>query len=65
MSKETGIFKNYLHSQGLKCTKQRMHIFRAFLSANTHLSVDELYYNVKAHDTAIVHTTYFSTKKVL
>lgn len=59
------ILSEHLRKNGLQSTTQRHVILDVFLSANSHVSVDELFPAVKAADPKIGHTTVFRTLKLL
>jgi Fur family ferric uptake transcriptional regulator len=59
------ILSSHLQKNGLQSTSQRHVILDVFLSANSHVSVDELLPAVKAADPKIGHTTVFRTLKIL
>ncbi len=65
MSQEHFIFEDYLRSQGLKLTSQRQIILDGLLKAEKHLSVEDLYQQVKKEDDSIGQTTVFRTLKLL
>ena len=65
MSKEKGIFINYLKKRDLKLTGQREKILDIFLKTDKHLSVEDLYSIVKRKDPRIGQATVFRTLKLL
>lgn len=65
MSKEMGIFIDFLKRRGLKLTRQREEIFKIFLSTDRHLSVEELYHIIKKRDPGVGQATVFRTLKLL
>ena len=65
MSKESGIFIDYLKKRDLKLTDQRKIILDVFLKTERHLSVEDLYSIAKKRDTSIGQATVFRTLKLL
>lgn len=65
MSKEMGIFVDFLKRKGLKLTRQRQEILKIFLGTNRHLSVEELYDIIKKRDPGVGQATVFRTLKLL
>lgn len=65
MPKELEIFIDFLKKKHLKFTHQREQILKSFLSANRHLSVEDLYRIVKEKDSSIGQATVFRTLKLL
>jgi Fur family ferric uptake transcriptional regulator len=61
--KET--FQGYLHSKGLKFTRQREDIVNYFLKANDHFSAEELYRKIQKNDPQIGYATVYRTLKLL
>lgn len=59
------IFAEYLKREGLRMTRQRELVLEAFLSAEGHLSTDELYELVRRRDGRIGYATVFRTLKAL
>lgn len=55
----------YLAGQGLKSTRQRDEILRAFIAAGRHLSAEELYLLVKKSHPRIGYATVYRTLKLL
>lgn len=64
---EAGVrgFAEYLSRAGLKSTRQRERIVRAFFAARRHISAEELYRQIRAHDPAIGLVTVYRTLKLL
>ncbi|MFH1826677.1 MAG: Fur family transcriptional regulator [bacterium] len=58
-------YRNYLKQKGLRQTKQREIITRAFLLKKGHICVDELYYQLRKKFSRLGHTTVFRTLKLL
>jgi Fur family ferric uptake transcriptional regulator len=58
-------FKAHLRHQGLKSTAQRDDIARVFLASNRHISVEELYNEVKRVNPRIGYATVYRTMKLL
>lgn len=59
------IFKDHLRQQGLKSTAQRDDIAKVFFAANRHISVEELYNEVKRVNPRIGYATVYRTMKLL
>jgi Fur family ferric uptake transcriptional regulator len=59
------IFKEHLHRQGLKSTAQRDDIAHVFFASNRHISVEELYNEVKRVNPRIGYATVYRTMKLL
>ncbi len=55
----------YLAEQGLKSTRQRDVILKAFVDAGRHLSAEELYARVKKQNPRIGYATVYRTLKLL
>lgn len=56
---------DYLAAQGLKSTRQRDEIFKAFVDAGRHLSVEELHEHVRKSNPRIGYATVYRTMKLL
>jgi len=56
---------SYLQFRNLKFTRQRRKILEVFLSADSHLTTEELHQRVRARYPEIGHTTVFRTLKLL
>lgn len=59
------IFKEHLRQQGLKSTAQRDDIANVFFASNRHISVEELYHEVKQINPGIGYATVYRTMKLL
>lgn len=59
------IFKEHLRQQGLKSTAQRDDIARVFFATNRHISVEELYNDVKRINPRIGYATVYRMMKLL
>ena len=59
------IFKDHLRRQGLKSTAQRDDIAHVFFASNRHISVEELYTEVKRINPRIGYATVYRTVKLL
>ena len=59
------VFKEHLRQQGLKSTAQRDDIARVFFGSNRHISVEELYNEVKHVNPRIGYATVYRTMKLL
>jgi len=64
---ESGVrgFMEYLSRAGLKTTRQRERIVRAFFAARRHICAEELYRQIRAQDSAIGLVTVYRTLKLL
>ncbi len=51
------IFVNYLKEKGLRNTRQREEILNAFLTANRHITVEEVYNEVAKKDPGVGYAT--------
>lgn len=58
-------FAEFLTRSGLKATRQRGRIVRAFFAAGRHLSAEELYHRIRAEDSGIGLVTVYRTLKLL
>lgn len=58
-------FADFLTRSGLKATRQRERIVRAFFAAGRHLSAEELYHQTRAQDPSIGLVTVYRTLKLL
>ena len=65
MLEERTIFIYFLRRKGLKLTRQRETILKAFLKIEEHPSTEELYKVIKRKDSNIGHATVFRTLKLL
>lgn len=59
------VFKEHLRRQGLKSTAQRDDIARVFFGTRRHISVEELYNEVKRVNPHIGYATVYRTMKLL
>ncbi len=59
------IFRDHLRQQGLKSTAQRDDIAHVFFASNRHISVEELYIEVKRINPRIGYATVYRTMKLL
>jgi Fur family ferric uptake transcriptional regulator len=59
------VFKDHLRRQGLKSTAQRDDIARVFFASRRHISVEELYLDVKRVNPRIGYATVYRTMKLL
>ena len=59
------IFKEHLRQQGLKSTAQRDDIARVFFASRRHISVEELYNEVKRINPRMGYATVYRTMKLL
>lgn len=57
-------FNNFAASKGLRSTRQRDIILDIFLSTHQHVSVEELYFKIKASNPGIGHATVYRTLKL-
>ena len=58
-------FEEFLNSRGLRLTRQRQEIVKAFLAQQEHVSAEELYLQVKKIAPEIGYTTVYRTLKLL
>ena len=58
-------FSDYLKQKGLRVTPQRLKILEAFLQADDHVSMEELFLMVRAKDSTIGQVTVYRTLKLL
>jgi len=58
-------FADFLARSGLKSTRQRDRIVRAFFAAGRHLSAEELYHRIRTEDPGIGLVTVYRTLKLL
>lgn len=58
-------FAEYLSRAGLKTTRQRQRIVRAFFAAGRHISAEELHRQIRATDPGIGLVTVYRTLKLL
>ena len=58
-------FADFLARAGLKTTRQREHIVRAFFDARRHVSAEELYHRIRTEDGSIGLVTVYRTLKLL
>jgi len=59
------VFKEHLRKQGLKSTAQRDDIAHVFFASSRHISVEELYQEVKQVNPGIGYATVYRTMKLL
>lgn len=64
-SAELEIFQSYLDAHGLKQTGPRKLILETFLAGEGHRSVEDIYRQVQARDSAVGYTTVYRTMKLL
>lgn len=65
MRKEIEVLGKFIKEKGLRYTPQREEILKAFLSAEKHLSADELHKIVKKKNPNIGYITVYRTMKLL
>ncbi len=58
-------FADFLARAGLKATRQREAIVRAFFAAGRHVSAEELYHQIRSQDPGIGLVTVYRTLKLL
>jgi Fur family ferric uptake transcriptional regulator len=58
-------FQRWLKDRGLKATSQRDDIARVFFAANRHISVEELYAEVKRVNPRVGYATVYRTMRLL
>jgi Fur family ferric uptake transcriptional regulator len=64
-SKERATLDAYIKEKGLRRTPQRETVLEVFLSAEHHITLDELYKRVRRKDASIGHTTVYRTMRLL
>jgi Fur family ferric uptake transcriptional regulator len=62
---ERQIFNDYIRSEGLRETEQRVEILEAFLKTEDHVSVDDLYSNLKRRKRRVGYATVHRTMKLI
>ncbi len=65
MTARLGAFHQWLKERGLKATSQRDDIARLFFGAQTHISVEELYKEVKTINPRVGFATVYRTLRLL
>lgn len=65
LTEEQEVFLKHIRKQGLKRTAQRDLILEVFLSAEEHLSSEDLYRLVRKQDPSVGQTTVYRTLKLL
>ena len=58
------IFQDFISRKGLKSTRQRDIILETFLSSQRHMSIEELYLNLRAKHPNIGYATVYRTLKL-
>ncbi len=58
------VFKEFIDAKGLRSTRQRDIILDAFLSADRHISIEELYRKLRAKHPGIGYATVYRTLKL-
>jgi Fur family transcriptional regulator, ferric uptake regulator len=58
-------FSDFLTRSGLKSTRQRERIVRAFFAAGRHISAEELYHQIRSQDSNLGLVTVYRTLKLL
>lgn len=58
-------FTDFLGRAGLKSTRQREAIVRAFFAAGRHISAEELYHQIRSRDSSLGLVTVYRTLKLL
>lgn len=62
---EKQIFNDYIRSEGLRGTEQRLAILDTFLRTEDHVSVDDLYGNLRKRNRKIGYATVHRTMKLI
>ena len=57
MSSQLEVFRQWIKEQGLKATSQREDIAQVFFAANRHISVEELYSEVRQVNPRVGYAT--------
>lgn len=65
MKDRLAVFRLWIKEQGLKATAQREDIAQAFFSTNRHVSVEELYNEVRRLNPRVGYATVYRTMKLL
>ena len=65
MSDRLTQFRHWIKEQGLKATSQREDIAQVFFSADRHISVEELYGEVRRLNPRVGYATVYRTMKLL
>jgi Fur family ferric uptake transcriptional regulator len=65
MTRPLETFRQWLRERGLKTTSQRDDIAQAFLASNRHISVEELYGEVKKVNPRVGYATVYRTLRLL
>jgi len=65
MTRPLDIFRQWLKERGLKTTSQRDDIARVFLGSDRHISVEELYKEVKKVNPRVGYATVYRTLRLL
>ena len=65
MSDRLGRFRQWIKDQGLKATSQREDIAQVFFATNRHISVEELYSEVRHVNPRVGYATVYRTMKLL
>ncbi len=58
------VFREFITAKGLRSTRQRDIILDAFLSADRHISIEELYRKLRAKNPGIGYATVYRTLKL-
>lgn len=65
MSDRLVVFRQWIKERGLKATAQREDIAQAFFSTNRHISIEELYSEVRRLNPRVGYATVYRTVKLL
>jgi Fur family transcriptional regulator, ferric uptake regulator len=65
VSDRLAAFRQWIKEQGLKATAQREDIAQAFFSTRRHISVEELYHEVRRLNPRVGYATVYRTMKLL
>lgn len=65
MNKEIEIFERHAQDKGLKHSRKRAQILKAFLNSGEHLSAEDLFQRVKRDHPEIGYTTVYRTLKLI
>ncbi|MBN1872463.1 MAG: transcriptional repressor [Candidatus Omnitrophica bacterium] len=65
MADAISVFRAFLKKKGLKLTRQREIILKAFIGTEKHVTTDDLYEIVKKKKQSIGHATVFRTLKLM
>jgi Fur family transcriptional regulator, ferric uptake regulator len=65
LTEEEGVLRDYLEERGLKMTRSRSLVLRAFLRLERHVTAEELFKAARRLDPSVGQATVFRTMKLL